>query len=567
MLLTREQLQALLVEPGHVSQEDWDAVVVEAERQRKEIDEILLEKGLILDEQLGRLLAEAVGVPFMNLRTQSITPEMLQILPEEMARTRGVMAFGVKDGVLQLGMVYPKDVELLNMIARKTGVKVQPYLVTRRDLRQALGAYVINQRDQLQEMMQQLEDPTFTTEQRDAFVVKMAESLLRLGYRSQASDLHLEPQTDFVMVRFRIDGVMQEIMQLPKKVLGALVMRIKVMAKLRTDEHQSSQDGKFRMDIDEEAVDVRVSIVPVTKGENVVMRLLTNVRQSYTLPTLGLGEEDFALVEKGVHNPHGMILVSGPTGSGKTTSVYAMLRMLNTPDVHIASIEDPVEYDIAGVSQIQVNSATNLTFAEGLRAIVRQDPDIIVVGEIRDFDTADIAVNAAMTGHLVLSTLHANDAGTTVMRLVEMGVEPFLVASTVNLVIAQRLVRKICEACRQSFLLQDLVKDERSEEAQALRRLQGLLPEKEIKQWLKSRLYRGEGCAVCKQTGYQGRLGIFEVMLMTQEIRELVTSKAHADEIVKVFEKGGGRSLLEDGLAKVKAGLTTLDEVMRVVHD
>jgi type II secretory ATPase GspE/PulE/Tfp pilus assembly ATPase PilB-like protein len=330
---------------------------------------------------------------------------------------------------------------------------------------------------------------------------------------------------------------------------------------MRTDEHQKAQDGKFRFNVGSETIDIRVSIVPVTQGENVVMRLLSSSNRRFGLADLGLNDNNLEILRKAMKNPHGMILVTGPTGSGKTTTLYAIINILNKRNIHIATIEDPVEYDIESVTQIQVNSKTNLTFAKGLRALVRQDPDIIMVGEIRDEETADIAVNSAMTGHLVLSTLHTNDAATAIPRFLDMGVEPFLIASTVNIVIAQRLVREICPKCRISYQ----PTHEESLMVEGNPGAKAIFKAKAGKDFSKLRLYKGAGCKICGQTGYSGRIGIFEILEMTEDIKKLVVSRASSDDIMSVaIKKNKMTTMLEDGIEKVLAGETTMEEVLRV---
>ena len=423
-----------------------------------------------------------------------------------------------------------------------------------------------------------------TREQRNEQIVKMVDTLLLYGFRNNASDVHVEPFRAKVVVRFRVDGIMHDVLAVPKDFLDPIVTRIKILAKMRTDEHRAAQDGRFRFSADSknnedaslsvegesdgtldsgEFVDVRVSVVPITEGENVVMRLLASQSRQFGLSDLGFSGDDLKKLENAISSPHGMILVTGPTGSGKTTTLYAILKILNTRDVHISTIEDPVEYNIEGISQIQVNSRTNLTFASGLRSIVRQDPDIIMVGEIRDSETADIAINSAMTGHLVLSTLHANDSATTLPRLLDMGIEPFLVASTVRITIAQRLVRQICEKCRASSSLN----------AQELAMVENDPHIKEVINSIKSgdigklMVFRGKGCKVCGDTGYSGRVGIFEALEMKDNIKELVLKRVSSGEIMDMARKNGMRTMLEDGVNKVLEGITTMEEILRVTRE
>ena len=360
-------------------------------------------------------------------------------------------------------------------------------------------------------------------------------------------------------MRFRIDGILHHVVSLPKDIHGLIVARIKVLAKLRTDEHFAAQDGKIIVKLGREKFDVRVSIVPVTEGENVVMRLLSERVRRFNLEDLGLLGEDLKKVKDGTAKPFGMILATGPTGCGKTTTLYSILKILNKPQVNISTIEDPVEYDIEGVNQIQVNPKKNITFVNGLRSIVRQDPDIIMVGEIRDPETASIAINAAMTGHLVLSTMHANTAATNLPRLIDMGGEPFLVSSSINLIISQRLVRKICTKCRESY---EATKDDLRE----INIYEDLI-KKIFKNEEKIRIFRGKGCKACVNTGFSGRIGIFEVMEMTDDIQKLIMDKATASQIQARAIENGMTTMLEDGIAKVLLGITALEEVIRATKE
>ena len=373
-----------------------------------------------------------------------------------------------------------------------------------------------------------------------------------------ASDIHIEPEKDGSIVRFRIDGIMQEVLHFTPEIDQQVIARIKFLSKLRTDEHLSAQDGKIQTRIENEDLDIRISIVPIVHGEKCVMRLLSARYRQFGLADLGMNERDLKKVMDASTKPYGMILSTGPTGSGKTTTMYAILKILNTKERNIATIEDPIEYEIAGLNQIQVNPKTNLTFAEGLRSILRQDPNIIYVGEIRDDETADIAVNSAMTGHLVLSTLHTNDAATALPRLLDMNIEPFLVASTVNLVIAQRLVRKICERCKvsQTEKMVDLEKH-----------FDKKLLQKYFKSSKEARIYIGKGCPVCRSTGYSGRIGIFEILLLSEKIKDLIVAKNDSQKIMQQAMMEGMTTMMDDGLFKVQQGLTTIEEVLRATRE
>ncbi|MDP3725042.1 MAG: GspE/PulE family protein [Nanoarchaeota archaeon] len=384
-------------------------------------------------------------------------------------------------------------------------------------------------------------------------IIRLVDELVEYAYVMRSSDIHIDPETDRLRVRFRIDGVMQDIFSFPKEIHSEIITRIKVLSSLRTDEHQAAQDGRFRVQVGGIGdVDVRVSIAPTYYGENCVMRILADEAYGFSLDTLGFSGVNLEKVRRGIRRPYGMILVTGPTGSGKTTTLYSVLRELNTPAVSIITIEDPIEYSIEGIDQIQVHRQTNLTFAEGLRFILRQDPDIIMVGEIRDKETANIAVNAAMTGHLLVSTLHTNDAATTLPRLMDMGVESFLIASTVIVVINQRLVRQICKDCKEEKRFTD----------EEYARLAKLISERVLGG--KRTFYEGKGCEMCEHSGYRGRIGIHEVLEITEEIRTFIMRQANADEIKQAAIRAGMISILEDGFEKALQGITTIEEVLRV---
>ncbi len=387
-------------------------------------------------------------------------------------------------------------------------------------------------------------------------IINLVNSIIEHAYAFRSSDVHMDPVTEAMRVRFRIDGVMQDVHTIPSAHQAEVISRIKILAGLRTDEHQAAQDGRFRMKVDGgETIDVRVSVMPTYYGENVVMRLLADQAEEYTLESLGFSKENQQKIMRAMKRPYGMILATGPTGSGKTTTLYTILKQLNTKDVSIITIEDPIEYAVPGIEQIQVKPRTSLTFANGLRSILRQDPDIIMVGEIRDAETAGIAVNTALTGHLVLSTLHTNDAATTLPRLLDMKIEPYLIASTVNIAIGQRLVRKICKQCKQEL---------RMTEAE-LNSLNTMVPKNFFK--IGTSIFRGKGCEACNHTGYFGRIGIHEVLVPDGAIRDAVLNKAQASEIQRLAVAQGMTTIVDDGLLKVKAGQTTLEEILRMHYE
>ncbi|MCH8986771.1 type II/IV secretion system protein [Patescibacteria group bacterium] len=560
MDISSTKLKKLLVSPGHISEQDFASVVRQAKTKKEDIQELIVANNLLKDEQLGQLVAEELGFLFLDLKKEKIDEAVLRLIPEIVARSKGVVAIAREKDEVKVGMIHPNDLETLHVIKKRIGEPVKAYSITKQSLKSALSLYKASMHDEFEGIIAELRNVELPRDQRNEAAVRMVNTLLQYGYDSKASDIHVEPYAKKILVRFRIDGVMHDVLEIPKELNDLILTRLKILARLRTDEHRAAQDGKLRFDAKSEIVDIRISIAPVTQGENVVMRLLSAQNRQLNLENLGLIGKNLTKVKSAIKKPHGMILVTGPTGSGKTTTLYAVIKILNKREVHIATIEDPVEYDIEGVSQIQVNTQTNLTFAKGLRALVRQDPDIIMVGEIRDEETAGIAVNSAMTGHLVLSTVHANDSATTLPRLLNMGVEPFLITSTINAVISQRLVRKICVQCRASYQLS-------AEEKSIIEK------EPEIQKFFEARgkddvqniyMYKGKGCKVCGNTGYDGRTGIFEVLEMTEQIKQAILRRASSDEIMEIARKKGMVTMLEDGLEKALNGITTLQEVLRV---
>lgn len=391
----------------------------------------------------------------------------------------------------------------------------------------------------------------------DISIINLVECLLEIAYKSSVSDIHIDPTESNTRVRFRVDGVLQESYEFPKNIHSEIISRIKVLSKLRTDEHQSAQDGRFRYEFpdNKDFVDLRVSIMPTYHGENCVLRLLSDKAEHFSLETLGFSEEDQRKITDALKRTNGMILATGPTGSGKTTTLYTLVKILNSSEVSIVTIEDPIEYAIEDIKQIQVNTKSGLTFANGLRSILRQDPNIIMVGEIRDSETANMAVNTALTGHLLLSTLHTNDSATTLPRLLDMGIEEYLVASTVSIAIGQRLVRKICLECREKIETKTILKETLRDTPFA----------KLIKE--KDQFWKGTGCKKCNNSGFSGRISINEILVADENIKEAILRKASASEIKKIAIEGGMTTMFEDGYKKVTCGITTLEEVLRVINE
>jgi type IV pilus assembly protein PilB len=555
MLIPDEEFKQLIIKNTLVDEKGLEDLVEYSKNAEITLADALLDKNIITDERLGQMIAEYIKVPYIALSKLTIPENVLHIVPEKTARKQRIIPFARDASGIKVAMANPNNTEILKLIQQKTGETVIPHFATEREIVGALHVYKKNLQKTLDRLLQEALDRSGGVSLNDAPIAKMVDLLVEFAYQQKTSDIHIEVEEKNSLVRFRIDGVLHDVLFLPKQLHDRIITRIKVMSRLRTDEHLSAQDGKMRVVLDEENLDIRVSILPVSEGEKACLRLLATRQKSISLLDLGMAEDDLAKIQKAMTRSFGMILSTGPTGAGKSTSIYSILKILNTREKNITTIEDPVEYRIKGVNQIPVNAKTGLTFAAGLRAILRQDPNIIFVGEIRDNETAGIAVNAALTGHLVVSTLHTNSAAGALPRLTDMKVEPFLVASTVNVIIAQRLIRKICDKCKASVTLNaaDLAQNIGPD---ILKKNFGV--KKEII------VYKGKGCEVCHFTGYEGRIGIFEVLEVTKNVKELIAAKKDSDVIEKAAVDNGMRTMLEDGLLKVSKGLTTIEEVLRV---
>lgn len=558
MPLPDEQLLQLLTTQGYTSEHLAEAQKLLA-NEKISLAKAVVKAGVIKDTDLGALIAAQLQLPFITLGDFEIPEQLLAIIPEEIAVRTKTVVFAQDDQGLKLATSSPDFPLFYEMLTHKTGLPVVLHYATELDLELTLKQYRTDFQKVFEKLLNEDDGRVITTASHDPPVRKMVDLLIETASKEQASDIHIEPQEDNTVVRFRIDGILYNIITLPKQLHERLSTRIKVMSRLRTDEHLAAQDGKISSKVDGERLDLRVSILPIADGEKIVMRLLSSKARDLSLSNLGMTDDDLEKVKKANAEANGMILVTGPTGSGKTTSIYTMLKTINTSEKNLTSIEDPIEYRMKGANQVQVNEKTNLTFANGLRSLLRQDPDYIFVGEIRDNETAGIAVNAALTGHLVFSTLHTNSAAASLPRLFDMKVEPFLVATTVQLIIAQRLVRKICDHCRisETITLDEMLKHLPQETIN-----KHIIPvgkKKEI------RIYRGQGCKACHGTGYAGRIGIYEILQITKTLRELITQRGTAEQIEELAVKEGMNTMLDDGVIKITKGLTTIEEVLRVV--
>ena len=542
-----------------------------AKTASKTLEETLLSNGFVEENILYQKAADILNVPFINLKGKEIDKEVLNLIPSPLAGAHQVIAFEKKDGDLLLAMTDPTDIQTIEFLHRKTGLNPIVHITPPSDLKEALRHYHAELKDEFSAISspKTVMDGDLKKAAAELPIINIVTSILEHAVYENASDIHIEPEDKDVVIRYRTDGILKNVMTLPKNVQNGLTARIKILSNLKLDEHMIPQDGRFKIMVSDEELAFRVSILPVYDGEKIVMRLLHEGAKPLTLDQLGFLESARAKVENAIKKPHGMILVTGPTGSGKTTTLYSLLGILNQPGVNISTVEDPIEYRVAGVNQSQINSKVGFTFASGLRALLRQDPNIIMVGEIRDQETAEISINAAMTGHLVLSTLHTNDAPTTLPRLTDMGVAPFLVAYTVNIIIAQRLVRKICPFCKKEYALEGAALDELATTFD-IKKLSELFANN-IKGFSKETnslsFFKGEGCNRCGQTGYKGRQGIYEVMEIDEGMIKKINERATADELKKYAREHGMFTMLEDALVKAKLGITSLAEILRVTKE
>jgi type IV pilus assembly protein PilB len=571
------ELLKILTDQKLLQADDITALKEESKKERKTIGALIFEKNLLSEKALYEAKAKYYNLPFVELNGKTIRKDILDIVPEPIASTHQVVAFDQTAEQISLATLDPQDLETFEFLKKKTGQELKIHLTSPDSIRDVLKQYHKSLQAEFEDITQTKEIVDEGSSEKlkelasDLPLIKIVDTLLEYAIFEGASDIHIEPLEKEVIVRYRIDGILKDVMNLPKKTQTGLVARLKILSNLKLDEHRLPQDGRFKIATPEYKISFRVSIIPIFDGEKVVLRLLNESTQMLTLEQLGLEQNALAIVKKNTEKPHGMILVTGPTGSGKTTTLYTILNILNTREVNIVTIEDPIEYRMARVNQSQINPKIGFTFAAGLRSFLRQDPDIIMVGEIRDTETAEIAINAAMTGHLVLSTLHTNDAATTLPRLQDMHVPSFLIASSTNVIIAQRLVRKICSKCKISYNLDKkaLADIEKHFDIGALIKKfsdEGIIDSKEKISNLK--FYKGKGCNQCGSNGYKGRIGIYEVLEITESIAQLVMRKASSDEIMQeATEKNNMMPLLQDGFVKAKNGITTLEEVFRVTQE
>lgn len=566
-MLPIQKLPEILAAGKLLSQDQITKAQTEAECKALSLEECIIKKRLASPDRLYRAAADFFQLPFINLLGTLIPPEVLGLISEPIARVHQVIPYSREGDTLKIAVLDPEDFQTLEFIEKKTGLTLELALTDPESMSDALKQYKKTLAAEFSEIIKVSKKPVEELAEA-APVIRIVDALLEHAILRGASDIHIEPREKEVTVRFRVDGILQEAMVLPAEVHAGIVARIKILANLKIDEHRIPQDGRFKVTIPNYKVSLRVSTFPMFDGEKVVMRILQEDLRLLSINELGFFPAQLEIVLRNIKKPHGILLVTGPTGSGKTTTLYAFLAALNTPHVNISTIEDPIEYRIPGINQSQVSPKAGFTFAIGLRSLLRQDPNIIMVGEIRDAETADIAINAALTGHLVLSTLHTNDAITAIPRLLDLGAPAFLIAQTANMISAQRLVRKICPHCIQSFVL---TKEARAQlEAQFDMKAVGAtlahlnLPSKGGNS---GGFFKGAGCAQCGGEGYRGRLAIHELLEVTPKISSLIYTRAPTDALQKAAREGGMVTLVEDAFIKAAQGLTTIDEILRVTKE
>jgi len=580
MRVESQRLKAFILDAGLITKVQFEAAFKKAEKTKQKLEDVLVSDGLVSQEELTKLEAYILGIPFVNLEKEKISSDILKIIPEPIARSHNIVAFRKEGQNLEVAMLDPEDLRTIEFIKKKANLKIFPRLTTLDSIRNVLRQYQKTLEAEFGEIIRKeaggiksIKEEEFEEEKEDLKkiaeelpVIRIVDTLLKHATLQRSSDIHIEPQEKEVIVRYRIDGILHDAMILPKITSSGIVARIKVLSNLKLDEHRLPQDGRFKIESGDYKYSIRVSILPIFSGEKIVMRLLQETTQAFTLESLGLRGESLEKVEHGLRRPVGMILITGPTGCGKTTTLYAMMEILNTPGVNISTVEDPIEYRMPRINQTQVNAKIGLTFASGLRSLVRQDPDVIMVGEIRDDETASLAINAALTGHLVLSTLHTTNAAGAIPRLVDMKAEPFLISSTLNVIIAQRLVRRLYSE-NEKYTLKDLELKSLSKYCDLQSVLKVLKEEKiaKPKDSLKSiPFYKPKPSKDCPE-GYKGRIGIYEVLNVTESIKELIVKRANTDQVQQRAQKEGMRTMIEDGFIKAAQGITSIEEVLRVI--
>jgi type IV pilus assembly protein PilB len=603
MRISDALVEKLLRDAGKVTDEQVASLREQEISEKKPLQDLAIKANLISEKDLTKAFAAEIDVPYAEVNAKEIKREVLKLIPERIARQYNVVLFGVEeDGTKLLAMEDPDDIQAINFLQKQLGANIRVHIATSSQMQAAIDQYRDNISSELTKVISADEESESIEDEvdeadlaEDSPVAQTVNLVIEYAVKAGASDIHIEPRESHVLVRYRVDGILREANKLPKKVLNALVSRIKILSNLKIDERRAPQDGRFKIQVGSQLYALRVSTLPIVDGEKVVMRILSEGARAQTLEELGYWGISLDTINKAIVQPHGMILVTGPTGSGKSTSLFSVLSMLNKPSVNISTVEDPVEYRIPGTNQTQVNPKAGMTFVHGLRALLRQDPNIIMVGEIRDSETAGLAVQAALTGHLVFSTLHTNNAATCLPRLLDMGIEPFLIASTVRAVVGQRLVRRLCTDCRESYepespILKQIAGIFNTDDSGTMKYIHEL-EEQALKAGIgaadtgkankqsaanlsttDSRITRlwkihENGCESCGHSGYKGRVGIYEVLGNSNTIQKLIISGSTSDQIQNTAVKEGMLTMQSDGFVKALRGQTTIEEILRVTSE
>ena len=565
MHIPKKELKKIILKSEIISENDYLLSEKEAKRSNISVEDVLIGNNLITEQYLIELLSKYLDMPSVDLSNEKIKFEDIELISESDAKKKKLIIFGREKQFLKVAMTDPLNLQAMEYMKTKTGMPLKVFITGQNNLKKAWKRYKKDIGKEFHEIIRRNVERTRTEKgdiiriAQDLPIISILDTIMDYAIAHNSSDIHIEVFEKKVIVRFRIDGILHDIVELPLSVQLALIARIKILSNLQIDEHQTPQDGRFKFRTEDQAVSIRVSIMPTFHGEKAVMRILAGSSRPLSLSELGLSDHNLNAVEKNIKKTQGLILVTGPTGSGKTTTLYSILHLLNKPEVNICTIEDPIEYDITRINQTQINPKTGITFAEGLRSFLRQNPNIIMVGEIRDKSTLEMAIHASLTGHLVLSTLHTNNAALAIPRLLDMGAEPFLIASTLNLIIAQRLVRKNCTKCLSSQKLDKNIKRTIEEQIKSN-------PFSKFESMFNT-AYAANGCKSCSNSGYHGQIGIFETLDITNNIKELIAKKASGNEIKNIALKEKMIPMFEDGLEKIQTGQTTISEVLRAIRD